>query len=1265
MNSSANPPPKPEHYGIAWICTLDSELAAAGAMLDEHHRDLQEPQDNNAYVLGSIGNNNIVVARLPDSHPGTTSSAADGVTELLARFPKIRFSILVGIGSGVPGDKFSVHLGDVVIGNPTRNTGGVFQYSHDETIAKGAFETIGELIKPPPVLVAAVQNLKTDHLLEVTKIPNHFEQMVTKHPDMQGKYTYPGTAYDTLYEASYEHPASNDRCHTCDKFRVVPRRARYSPEKPKAHYGTIASGDEKLRRGSIRDQLARQTWRDVLCFETAAFGLMHAFPCLVLRGVCDYADSHSTNKLWNEYAAAAAAAYAKEIVLGIRPEQVRECRTAVEFMVDAETKFDIPFDRQPFPRIHQFIGRSHGLETLDQMFMPLKENKHPKLLVLHGAGGIGKTQMAIEFARRHREQFSAVFFIDGRTKELLRSGLAAMIDQLPFETPSLRRMVGPLEAYDDSIQRAIRIVARWLALPKNYKWLLIIDNVDAQNWVEQDEDEEEDMSFADASREADAEAESDTAIAGPEKYDIRPYLDLYTKGSIFITTRLSKMAQLGLNASTEALSLDDGLNMLKSLDPRTEHEQQDATELVDTLHKVPLTLVFASAIMKDAHLTSRQYLHHLNAQLSRHHHLLASNPRLRAYHPTLTATLELSLTTASEENPRAVELLWVFSLLYHGDLFPGLFANATAAHNHWLHSNPNSLFQNLIDVLEKYEFVQLNSAASTTVEEAAYSMHPLVQEWCRDRLEMETEGEDERGEYLFRAFDIMARAIPDPMRRTRQEHMFRRRLLPHADRLVGWYARSPEMHGKLDTTLRIFGNLFADAGRLELARRIYERVLPVCQVAFTGDRNVVPLVRLMCRLASVYKLQGRLMDAGAVLHRAILVFEESKLWGRDNLPYILTAIELAKIYMTLREYEMAQKILVSLTHCELDPPIAEEYAPIATAMMDLAALLMEKGQLAEAATLYGLTMQRLQKRLGGEHRYMYRCMGGLGAVYEAQGKLVEAAEEYQKALVGLQRLLGADHEKTVTLSLALYHLRNGLLKSPETRRILILDQRTMVATEAANAQDPLHNRLLTVVMSKLNLAISLAANSEFHEAGVLLKTIHRAAKRYFRTNRELLITVLSALGDWHVRQNQFSEARTRLEAALDIARDIYDADDLHTVDLLGRLGDVYTAEGDLDTAESAYERAVESMSEILGPDSLDAMLLVFRLGCLYRRKGRAVDAEAEVTRAVRCFEDVLGLAHPQTMRATEELRVIREEQGGSVDEQAALAAGAGEACRTM
>jgi nucleoside phosphorylase len=86
---------------------------------------------------------------------------------------------------------------------------------------------------------------------------------------------------------------------------------------PRIHYGNIASGNKVMKDGTTRDKIAKD--EGVICFEMEAAGLTDHFPCLVIRGICDYADSHK-NKIWQPYAAATAAAFAR-VLLGFIDKQ--------------------------------------------------------------------------------------------------------------------------------------------------------------------------------------------------------------------------------------------------------------------------------------------------------------------------------------------------------------------------------------------------------------------------------------------------------------------------------------------------------------------------------------------------------------------------------------------------------------------------------------------------------------------------------------------------------------------------------------------------------------------------------------------------------------------------------------------------------------------------------------------------------------------------------------------------------------------------------
>ena len=126
---------------------------------------------------------------------------------------------------------------------------------------------------------------------------------------MAETFRYQGAEQDQLFEAAYDHEG-DETCDKCDINKVVARLAR-KDSAPKIHYGNIASGNEVMKHGVTRDKIAQD--EGVICFEMEAAGLMDHFPCLVIRGICDYADSHKNN-IWQLYAAAAAAALAREFL---------------------------------------------------------------------------------------------------------------------------------------------------------------------------------------------------------------------------------------------------------------------------------------------------------------------------------------------------------------------------------------------------------------------------------------------------------------------------------------------------------------------------------------------------------------------------------------------------------------------------------------------------------------------------------------------------------------------------------------------------------------------------------------------------------------------------------------------------------------------------------------------------------------------------------------------------------------------------------------
>ncbi|KAF7133693.1 hypothetical protein CNMCM5793_004991, partial [Aspergillus hiratsukae] len=322
----------PEQYTVGWICALETEYVAARAFLDKKHDrpETLSPNDNNHYTLGEIGGHQVVIAVLPDGEYGTPS-AAGVARDMLHSFPNIRFGLMVGIGGGVP-TKRDIRLGDVVVSSSRNRRGGLLQYDFGKELQGQEFHQTGFLNQPPPILRAAVSGLQAQYEEEGHWLKESIQTVLESNKRLKRKYTRPPPETDRLYESQFTHvPDSEASCaELCDDSKMILRPERTDDEDdPAIHYGLIASGNKVIKDAIFRDKLAAE--EDVLCFEMEAAGLMNQFPCLVIRGVCDYADSHKSEE-WQGYAAMVAAAYARDLLYQIVPQRVKAERKACEVL---------------------------------------------------------------------------------------------------------------------------------------------------------------------------------------------------------------------------------------------------------------------------------------------------------------------------------------------------------------------------------------------------------------------------------------------------------------------------------------------------------------------------------------------------------------------------------------------------------------------------------------------------------------------------------------------------------------------------------------------------------------------------------------------------------------------------------------------------------------------------------------------------------------------------------------------------------------------
>ncbi|KAI4751095.1 Pfs, NACHT and ankyrin domain protein [Aureobasidium sp. EXF-3400] len=499
-----------ELYTVGWIAALAKELTAALAMLDERHGrpdDFEKPSsDKNSYHWGRIGDHNIVIASLAAGVYGTTSAATTAI-HMLSSFPNIKVGLMVGIGAGIarPKQKRDIRLGDIVVSLPQGQSGGVLQYDLGRSrvsVGQGhtahTFERVGFLNSPPEAVLKALTSLRARARLEGSKVSAFLEDMLERYPQMaenepgEPGYVYQGQDNDRLFEASSIH-TSDVGCDDCDSTKIITRAARRDPGVPRVHYGVIASGNKLVKDAAERDLILKESGEDCICLEMEAAGLMNSFPCLIVRGICDYADSHK-NDDWQEYAAATAAAYVKEYlgfvdnqdlthtkraieVLQNMSEYINEMATNVKDTGEAVQELRLDHYKSEIrdwlsaadPSINQANAQEKRHEgtgawfTEGQAFSDWKKQSN-SFLWLHGIPGCGKTVLSSNIIERLSSattpaQVVLYFYFDfnDANKQTLESMLRSLVSQLYQTQPATR---GSLEQSWESHKKGQRQLSR-------------------------------------------------------------------------------------------------------------------------------------------------------------------------------------------------------------------------------------------------------------------------------------------------------------------------------------------------------------------------------------------------------------------------------------------------------------------------------------------------------------------------------------------------------------------------------------------------------------------------------------------------------------------------------------------------------------------------------------------------------------------------------------------------------------------------------------
>ncbi|KAE8390738.1 hypothetical protein BDV23DRAFT_183253 [Aspergillus alliaceus] len=1213
-------PSSRDKFAIAIICALTLEAEAVEDLFDETYDRLgecyrKEPGDDNAYVNGRIGKHNVVVCYMPSMGKGSAASVA---SSLKISYKRIEVALVVGVcgGAPYPSSGGEVFLGDVIISDSVVQYDFGKQYPGSFEKKTGVKDTLGRPNRAIRSILASLQARQSRRDLQ-NKLLRHLQMLQGLQPD----WYRPTSVEDVLFEASYQHKhysrtsatclcldsMSEDICKAavdstctllgCDLNQVCRHRPSTERNSPRVHIGTVASADTVMKSGEHRDRLVQS--EGVVGFDMEGAGVWDNISCIIIKGVCDYADSHK-NKAWQAYAAATGAATAKAFLEYWEPTAREETN-----------KFHIPLDLSAVPAIEEFIGREDDLNRLWDYLQP-RSPPTRKVAVLHGLGGIGKTQLAIHFARKHKVDFSAIFWLSGKDRSALVSSLSSCLSRIQGQPADLKAT-----NEEEAEQRANQVL-QWLAMPGNTRWLIIFDNIDHYSPLQGH---------------------------GDCGYDIYEFFPKADHGSIIITSRLQGLTELGKSFPVQKLMHKDAIQLLlqsstfSAEDIARTGAEQDIIDLASLLDGLSLAIVIAGAFMRQTGTNFKEYTElyrtswfNLQSQ---------SGPTRHYQQGNMIQTWMITYQEIQKRDPIAAKLLLFLAFFDNQDIWYELI------HSGMDYSDPPAWFKTAVStklvfktklrVLIKFSLVE------TGQQEGSYTLHPVVQDWCTHIAA----SKDLTNQLHGLALISVGFMVPSSSNRRYAE--FQQRLLPHANYLTGRErAHWPNDMIDIWDALHGMGNLYSDQGKLKEAEEMYQQALAGKEKALGPDHTST--LGTVNNLGLLYSDQGKLKEAEGMYQRALASYK--KALDPDHISTLDTVNNLGNLYNNqgkLKEAEnMYQQALAGK-----EKTLGPDHISTLDTVNNLGNLYNNQGKLKEAEKIYQRALAGYIKALalGPDHTSTLSTVNNLGNLYYNQGKLKEAEEMYQQALAGYKKALGPDHISTLDIinNLGNLYKHQGKLKEAED-----MYQQALAGKEKAlgpdhistlgykKALDPDHTSTLSTVS---NLGLLYSDQGKLKVAEKMYQQALAGYKKALGPDHISTLDIINNLGNLYKHQGKLKKAEKIYQQALAGKKKTLDSNHISTLNTVNNLGLLYSNQGKLKEAEDMYQQALAGYKKTLDPDHKFILNTVNNLGNLYYNQGKLKKAEKMYQQALTGKEKTLGPNHISTLGTVNNLSLLYSDQG--------------------
>ncbi|KAM0799509.1 hypothetical protein BDR22DRAFT_963873 [Usnea florida] len=863
--------------------------------------------------------------------------------------------------------------------------------------------------------------------------------------------------------------------------------------------------------------------------------------------------------------------------------------------------YDIPFNIRGVPVVGKYVERLQEMKTMVEILSPAAENKQRRILVLHGLGGVGKTQLGLAYARRYQHIYSAVFWLNGQTRESLEQSFAGLARQLPKDQiPDFDKRC--TQQGNEQLDEVVHEVKSWFSRDGNCNWLLLYDNVDRENLK---------------------------SIDDPKAFDVSDYLPECDQGSIIITTRQYRLRTLGDEMQLGKMREEEGLEVLESRIGKSLKENPQAYKLVDLVGGLPLALAQAASYMRATHTSMAEYLELYNTAWD---DLMTSSAGHETTLPeygnrSIQTTWTISFEGVKKKNEDAAKMLQVWSYLDNRDIWFEIFNNKRNTDlRRW--SNPPTWFRRVVHDKLSFRGVAATLLAYSLIEakqdSESYGVHPVVHEWCR-----KTVTTDRQPELAFLAITSVGFGAPDPGERN--SWPTRRRLLQHANRfsqpLMDMLEKAFESKqaNELYHAFSLLVTLYHHKDS-----RTWVKTEATQRRAVSGYEKCLGLHRnstlsALTALAALYNDHKKFADAEA-LNRRVLAIRTEKL-GLDHTDTMKTIFSLADVLSCSNQLAEAEILYQSLLmRSQMDLGFNKSLV-----FTGLGNLYQKQWKLVESEAMYLQAFAGYKTHLEIDHPHILLVRYNLGLLYEQHNRLVEAEATMRQVLEGSKKVFGVEHRETLK---AMERLGGIFEKQGEFAEAEPFHEQTLASRRRVlGSEHPSTFRALRA------LAACYTKQDKFTEAEPLLLQCLESFKHIpFDQRTSTQLNDINTLGHIYFQQGRLAEAEAIFQQALSGYRRVLGLEHEATLRTLRNLMVCYPSQGRFAEAEPLFLQALESFKQ--NPNSQKTIAEL---------DWRLAEAETIFQQALSGYQRVLGPEHESTLRTLRNLKACYKKQGKLVE----------------